>query len=252
MKQTARNIIIAVLALLLMFSLCSCAAEEAPPPEKTPPVLAATPSPEPETPLGRWLNRADIRYNMEYEDFNDYWCLLCDEYFGEDMHKLLDAISLCKNANYDIESYNKQLQKKRIDYKRQDSKDWHFEIVSHSEEALGEQACKNFSDELQSIHDLIYGVVSKSPYWSEYDWADFAESMGCDVENVKTIIDCYSAIADACSGVQVTSAVAIELTVKFSDGSTVTDSTTLYEINGEYVSTELIDAASLLIQLIYF
>lgn len=251
MKKTARNIITAVIALLLMFSLCSCAAET-PPAEETAPVLEATPSPEPETPLSRWLNRAETRYNMEYEDFNDYWCLLCDEYFGEDMHKLLDAISLCENANYDAESYNKQIQKKRIDYKRQDTKDWHFEIVSHSEEALGEQACKNFSDELQSIHDLIYSVVSKAPHWSEYDWADFAESMGCDVETVKSIIESYGAIADACNEVKVTSATAIELTVKFSDGSTVTDSTTLYEINGEYVSTELIDAASLLIQLIYF
>ena len=48
------------------------------------------------------------------------------------------------------------------------------------------------------------------------------------------------------------SAAEIELCVTFSDGTEITDSTSIYEIGGEYVSTELIDAASLLIQLIYF
>ena len=168
------------------------------------------------------------------------------------MHKLLDLISTCENATYSAESNKKQIEDKRSEYKKRGGKDWHFEITEHHEEALSEQACKNFSDELQSIHDLICAVVSKAPNWTEYNWTDFAESMGCDVETVKAIIEAYSAIAEACNEVEVTSAVAIELTVKFSDGSTVTDSTTLYEINGEYVSTELIDAASMLIQLIYF
>lgn len=245
-----RRILSLILALLLAFSLCACAAEEAPPEET--PAPTATPTPEPETNLTRWLSRAETRYNMDYEDFNDYWCLLCDEYFGDSMHTLLETVAACENANYDLEENNKQISDKRSEYKKQGGKDWNFEITEHSEEELSKQVCENFSDELQSLHDLICAVTDKAQCWSEYDWADFAQSMGCEVEDVKKIIDSYSAIAEACNEVEVTSAMAIELTVTFSDGNVLNDSTTLYEINGEYVSTELIDAASMLIQLIYF
>lgn len=248
MKQ---RILSFALALLLTLSLGACAAEEASPDEVSP-APTATPSPEPVTNLTRWLGRAEARYNMSYDDFNDYWCLLCDEYFGDDMHTLLDTIAACKNANYDLESNNSQIAEKRAEYKKRGGKNWSFEITEHSEEELGEQACKNFSDELKNVHDLICAVTDKAQNWPEYDWADFAQSMGCEVDDVKTIIDSYSAIAEACNEVEVTSALAIELTVTFSDGDSVSDSTTLYEINGEYVATELIDAASMLIQLIYF
>lgn len=252
MKQSARNIITVLLVLLLTFSLCSCEVKK-PPAEKTPaPTESIAPTPKPETALDRWLARAETRYNMKYDNFNDYWCLLCDEYFGDSMHTLLDTVSVCENANYDLKKNNEQIESKRSDYRRRSGKDWHFEITEHHEQALDDTACKNFSDELQSIHDLISAVTSKAPSWSDYDWAEFAQSMGCEVEQAKSIIDAYSAIAQACNEIKVSSALAIELTVKFSDGSTVTDSTTLYEINGEYVSTELIDSASMLIQLIYF
>ena len=252
MKQSARNIIIAFLVLLLTFSLCSCAIKT-PDVEETPaPTESIAPTPKPETALDRWLARAETRYNMKYDDFNDYWCLLCDEYFGDSMHTLLDTVSACENANYDLEKNSKQIESKRADYRRRSGKDWHFEITEHHEGALDDTVCQNFSDELQSIHDLISAVTSKAPNWSDYDWAEFAQSMGCEVAQAKSIIDAYSTIAQACNEIKVTSALAIELTVKFSDGSTVTDSTTLYEINGEYVSTELIDSASMLIQLIYF
>lgn len=245
-----RRIISLALALLLALSLGACAAEEAPSAET--PAPTATPTPEPETALTRWLSRAEARYNMNYDDFNGYWCLLCDEYFGDDMHTLLETISACENANYELEKNNKQISSKRSEYKKRGGKDWHFEISEHSEKKLDKQVCKNFSDELQSIHDLICAVTDKAQYWSEYDWADFAQSMGCEVKDVKKIIDSYSAIAEASNEVKVTSALEINLTVTFSNGETLNDSTTLYEIDGEYVSTELIDAASLLIQLIYF
>ena len=246
-----RRILSLALALLMAFSLGACAAEV--PPEETPaPTETPTPTPEPETALGRWLSRAEARYNMDYEDFSDYWCLLCDEYFGENMHTLLDTVSACEKANYDLEENNKQIETKRAEYKKRGGKDWSFEITEHTEEELSQQVCKNFSDELKSLHDLICSVTDKAQYWSEYDWADFAQSMGCEADSVKKIIDAYSAIAEACNEVEVTSALAINMTVTFSDGESVTDSTTLYEINGEYVSTELIDAASMLIQLIYF
>ncbi len=244
-----RRILSFALVLLMVFSLGACAAE-APPAETADPT--ATPTPKPETPLGRWLSRAEARYNMDYEDFSDYWCLLCDEYFGDSMHTLLDTVAACKNANYSLEENNKQIGEKRAEYKKRGGKDWSFEITEHTEEELSEQVCKNFSDELKSLHDLICSVTDKAQYWSDYDWADFAQSMGCEVDNVKKIIDAYSAIAEACNEVKVTSALEIDMTVTFSNGETVTDSTTLYEINGEYVSTELIDAASMLIQLIYF
>lgn len=244
-----RRILSFALVVLMVFSLSACAAEA---PSADTPEPTATPTPEPKTSLGRWLSRAEARYNMDYEDFSDYWCLLCDEYFGDSMHTLLDTVAACENANYDLEENNKQIDEKRAEYKKRGGKDWSFEITEHTEEELSEQVCKNFSDELKSLHDLICSVTDKAQYWSDYDWADFAQSMGCEVDSVKKIIDAYSAIAEACNEVKVTSALKIDMTVTFSNGETVTDSTTLYEINGEYVSTELIDAASMLIQLIYF
>lgn len=244
------QILLTVLTVLLIFSLCACTPSQ---PVKEPtPTVEATPTPKPDSALERWIFRAEDRYNMKYDNFNDYWCMLCDEYFGEDMHKLLDAVSACEKANYNLEENNRQISEKRAEYKKRGGRDWSFKISGCTVTPLDEKVCSNFSDELKSIHDIICGVTSKAPNWSDYDWADFAESMGCDVANVKSIIDAYSAIAEKCNEINVTSAAAVELTVEFSDGSSITDSTTLYEINGEYVSTELIDAASLLIQLIYF
>lgn len=245
-----RRILAAVLALILAFSLGACAAET-PPPEETP-TPTATPTPIPETNLGRWLSRAETRYNMKYDDFNAYWCLLCDEYFGEDMHTLLNGLAACENTAYSLDNQNKEIAAKRAEYEKRGGKDWSFKITEHTETPLGQQACVNFADELKSVHDLICALTDKAQYWSDYGWADFAQSLGCDVDTAKAIVNSYWVIASSCVDVEVTSAAAIELTVEFSDGSTVKDSTTLYEINGEYVSTELIDAASMLIQLIYF
>ena len=107
-------------------------------------------------------------------------------------------------------------------------------------------------DELQHLCELIRTVTDKASDWSEGEWADFASSLGCDEQSAKEIIGAYTEIAEKCDGVPVSSAAEIELCVTFSDGTEITDSTSIYEIRGEYVSTELIDAASLLIQLIYF
>lgn len=244
-----KRILTAALALLLMFGVCSCGIK---PELASPPPPTAEVSAEPLDNLGRWLERANERYNMSYDDFADYWCLMCDEYFGEDMLELLSLISSCENTAFDLGEENKQIADKRAEYKKLGGSDWRFEITNHSEQELDSTACANFSDELQHLSDLIRAVTVKAEAWSDSEWNDFAGSLGCDLDCAKAIIDDYRSIADNCAEVNVTAAKAIELTVSFSDGTELTDSTTLYEINGEYVSTELIDAASLLIQLIYF
>lgn len=243
-----KRILTAVLALLLVFGVCSCGIKS--PTESAPPTAAV--SAEPKDSLGRWLQRADDRYNMRYDDFSDYWCLMCDEYFGDYMRELLSLIASCENTAYDLSEQNKQITEKCTEYEKRGGADWSFEITTHSEEELNTAACANFSDELQHLYDLISAVTVKAETWSDGEWADFAESLGCELDCAKAIIDAYRAIAEKCDGVSVTSAKAIELTVTFSDGTELNDSTTLYEINGEYVCTELIDSASLLIQLIYF
>ena len=263
-----KRMISALLALMLCLCLCACNMPDWIPdwmyellPQPTPtPTLAVeaepeptpTPTPEPTDALGRWLWRADNRYNMRYEDFTGYWCLMCDEYFGDDMHDLLTLISSCENTSFKLDEENGKITEKRNEYKKLGGSDWSFEITSHTEEALGSTACANFSDELQRLNELISAVTAESETWSDSRWSSFAESLGCELDSAKAIIDCYRAIADKCSDVYVVSAQAIELTVSFSDGTLLTDSTTLYEIDGEYVCTELIDSAALLIQLIYF
>lgn len=249
-----KRILAAVLSLTLLFCLCSCdmptlnaKPEPTPTAEPTP-----TPTPEPADALGRWIERADARYNMRYEDFADYWCLTCDEYFGEDMHDLLRLISSCENTDFDIEEANEQIVDQRMEYLKRGGDNWGFEITSHTEETLDSTACVNFSDELQHLNEQISAVISKSETWSDSQWHDFADSLGCDLACARSIIEAYRAIAEKCGDVSVTSAMAIELNVTFSDGTELNDSTTLYEIDGEYVCTELIDSASLLIQLIYF
>lgn len=243
-----KRILTAALALLLVLCVCSCGVN---PPEETPPPTAEV-SAEPLDSLGRWLQRADERYNMRYEDFSEYWCLMCDEYFGDDMYKLLSLIASCENTAYDLSEQNEQISQKRSEYEKQGGSNWSFEITEHSETELDAAACANFSDELQHLNETISAVTTKAESWTDSEWADFAGSLGCDLYTAKAIIIAYSAIAEKCDGVSVSSAKAIELTVTFSDGTALNDSTTLYEINGECICTELIDCASLLIQLIYF
>ena len=245
-----KRIISVFLALSLVISLCAC--ETAPPPPEETPEPTRQLAFEPVGALGRWLQRAQDRYNLNYESFSDYWCLICDEYFGESMHTLLELIASCENTAYKLDEQNEQIIDKRMEYLKRGGDDWRFEITQHSEQALDDTACVNFSNELQHLCELIRTVTDKASDWSEGEWADFASSLGCDEQSAKEIIGAYTEIAEKCDGVPVSSAAEIELCVTFSDGTEITDSTSIYEIGGEYVSTELIDAASLLIQLIYF
>lgn len=240
-----KRIICALLGMLMLLSLCACEsngnAEPTPGPSATP---------KPLTELDRWAMHVVQRYNMDYESFTDYWSLICDGYFGEDLTELVETLSACENLKFSLEDYNGQIADKRAQYDKKYGADWHFEFVSCEAEALEERAKEDFAKEVQNLYDRISVLTNEAAQWGDSSWRYFAEDLGCDLETAKSIVALYEAMGEACNEVEVTEASAVTVTLGYGEEQTEYK-TWVYKVNGVYVAQEFIDNTLALINLIY-
>lgn len=240
-----KRIICALLGMAMLISLCACGNRAEPVASDAP-----TPEPKPVTALERWELRVERRYNMEYEDFAQYWSLICDERFGEILTELVEKLSACENLDFSLGDYNRQISDKRTEYNKQYGKNWHFELKNCETEPLEERANEDFSKELQNLHDSIAVLINEASVWSESSWSYFAEGLGCDADTAREIVSLYEQMADMCNEVQVSDAAKAVVSLSFGDGETAYE-TWIYKVDGEYVSQEFIDNTLALINLIY-
>lgn len=240
MKRT----ISALLGLLMLLSLCACGTQEA---EPTP---APTEKPKPVTALDRWESRVEQRYNMQYEDFAEYWSIICDDYYGSTLPELLRKLSDCENVAFSMEEYNLQIADKHAEYADKYGEDWHFELTGCETEPLETRANEDFSKELQVLYDRISVLTNEASLWSDSSWSYFAEGLGCDVQTAKEIVSLYEKMGEQCNEAEVSDAAKATVKLSFGSGETVYE-TWIYKVDNAYVSQELIDNSLALINLIY-
>ncbi|MDO4816116.1 MAG: hypothetical protein Q4A83_05875 [Bacillota bacterium] len=239
MKRT----VCALLALMLLFSLCACGNDATPEetPEATERILTET---------DKWAMHIVNRYNMDYEDFAEYWSLLCDNYFGEDFISLLNILSDCENVNFSMEEKNAEIADKRSEYEKEYGTDLRFEYKECVLEPLEDRANEDFAAELEGLYDSICVLTGEAAQWSDTSWNYFAEGLGCDTETAKQVVELYAAMGEKCHEATVEEASAATVILLYGDSETAYN-TWLYKVNGVYVSQSLIDNASALINLIY-
>ena len=234
-----KKILPLLLALLLALSACS-APEPAPSPSPTP-----TPPPTGGTKLWYW--RAQKRYNMEYESFDEYLSLMCDDFYGDSVETILRILPM---PDKDAE-----IKEKRAGYSEKYGSDWRYVISDRRETELDDDACTDFAAELEDICRRTEALTKAADTWSDAEWADFAAGIGCGTEDAKELVEAYAAMGNACRDAQVTRAVETEMSLSFSGSRTETlltsEKNTLYEVNGHYVSEMLIDLSYSIINLIY-
>lgn len=233
MKRTA----LLLIALLLILSACTPTAPQ--------------PTPEPTVvPTGGtelWYYRAQSRYNMAYEGFGEYLSLMCDEFYGGSVETILDILPQPDK--------DKEIAEKRAWYDEKYGSDWRYAILEKHETELGEKACSNFAAELNELCGRIEVLTAAAEAWSDTEWSDFAAGAGCGTDEAKRLVEAYAAMADACRDAQVTAALETEVVLSFSGSKTedlqTTETNTIYEVNGRYVSEMLIDISYGIINLIY-
>ena len=237
-----KKAVVLFLALLLCLSAAGCGLFA---PEPTPtPTASVEPTPTP-PPTGTefWKQNTLRRYNMEYEDFGEYWSLMCDAYFGNAVQRMLKVISFA-----DKEA---EIEEKRDEFFGKYGKDARYEIVSAKETELAEKYCTDFEKELAGLYEKARLFLTECEAWDEGAWSDFAERHGCSTEQAKELAAAYADIAEACRDKQIEKALSLEMTLKFSGGGKRTETVNLYVIDGYYVSEQLIDVTDMLLNLVY-
>ena len=238
-----KRIICALLTLMLALSLCACKPAEEPEP-------TAEPTPKPLTELDRWGLLTERRYNMDYADFGEYWGIICDNYFGDELTELLGIFSACENMSFTLEDYNKQIADKRAEYDKKYGEGWHFEYKECVKEPLEDRANEDFALELEKLYTQISVLTNEAAQWSDSSWGYFADDLGCTVETAKHVVELYTAMGEKCHEAAVTDAASVTVKLAYGD-SEAEYSTWLYKVNGSYVSQNLIDNSLALINLIY-
>ena len=87
--------------------------------------------------------------------------------------------------------------------------------------------------------------------WSEAQWAELAEGLGITTDKAHALAQIYSDMAAAVRDPKVTRAYELTLTLSFSGGGELTQSATVYELNGQFVSQDIIDVTFMVINFIY-
>lgn len=236
-----------LLALITAFTLCACQ-PAAPEPEPTT-AFEAVPTPTP-TPTGieLWRVNAEKRFNMEYGDFAEYWLMLGDGFFGGSAEKILSV--------FPFEEKNGEIEAARQERNEKYGSDWHYKISKMAFEELGEKACTDFEKELVKLAERMDIFTAAAENWSDEQWQDFADGLGCTVGEARILAEAYGEMAETCREAKVTSAKNINMTLEFegskTDGVlTRSESDTVYEINGDFASVMLLDSTAMLINLIY-
>lgn len=240
MKRT----VCALLALIMLFTLCACTNDESESPAKP------EASERPLTETDKWAMHIASRYNMDYEDFAEYWSLICDDYFGEDFISLLNILSDCENVDFSLEEKNAEIADRRSEYEKEYGKDWHFEYKECVTNPLEERANEDFALELEGLYDRICVLTNEAAQWSDTSWTYFAEGLGCDTDTAKQVVALYAAMGEKCHEATVEEASAVTVVLIYGGSETSYD-TWLYKVNGIYVSQALIDNTLALINLIY-
>lgn len=246
-----KKIICLALCLLMVLGLCACQSE----PEEEVAEPSPTVTAEPEG-MDKWLIDAQTKYNMDYSGFAEYWSLMTDRYFGENVEFIVNTVSAKEQAGYSLEEYNEQIDTMRSQYSSAYGTDWCFEIADYTEETLPDEANTDFAAELEEIYDSIAALTGEAESWSDLQWSQFAAGIGCDTETAKQLIDAYAAIGEACHSAQVSKGTQITMDIvltgkKAPSDNHISRTTCVYEVNGSIVSEELIDSTFALINLVY-
>lgn len=223
------------LALSAMLAL-TCACQKAPAPEPTA-------EPVPTGGLELWLYRAQERYNMKYDGFAGYLEMLCDDVYSDSVRAMLDILPMPE--------MDAEVSAKRAEFAEKYGKSWSYEISGVQQTELSGKTCENFAAELRTLSERISVFPNEAKGWSEAQWAEFAGSLGVSESDARALADIYSAMAAAVADPDVTRALDLELTLTFSDGSKRTEHSTVYEVNGRFVSQDIIDVTGMVINFIY-
>jgi len=251
MKKVKKILSLILLALLV---LCSTACESAAEPE----ISAApteTPEPKPEG-YELWLDTEERRFSMEYDTLAEYWSLLTDEYYGEDIFTVINILASAENSGLDAESYKAEIASKRAEFAESYGADWHYSISDSSFAELPETVCENFAAELQKLYESARVLTAAAEKWTAAELAEFASSLGCSTENAEKLIAAYAAIGEKCGDAEVQSARDTVLTLEVTGGGLTEpvyrqESVRVYELDGFFVSEALIDASITLLNLVY-
>lgn len=191
-----------------------------------------------------WRERILARSNMEYEGLAGYWGAMTDGYFGELVEtalKLEPAVT---------QQYDDMIAQKRAEYAERYGSDWRFELIEAGYAALDEKACRDFEGELEDIYEKSLVLSEAVSTWGDYDWQLFASSHGCTVDEARAAVDALCAIGEKCGEAAVSAA--FDVSLRFSlKGAELEESYTVYDLDGYFVSEELIDSTVTLINIAY-
>lgn len=237
-----KRILSVITALILLLSLCSCEFTIASP-EPTMPEATLEPDP---VGLDLWVRRAEARFNMEYEDFADYWSMMCDGFYGESVYVLLSVTDLAENEA--------EVAAKRVEYDNKYGADWHYDIADYSSEPLSERTCESFNKELIDLADKADILVNEVRDWTEAEWTDFADYHGCDVDTAQKLVAECAKMSSTLRSAEVTEAYELTLNIEFTSSKSGTlktqETDTVYLVSGEYVFEMLLDYSTALLNLL--
>lgn len=226
----------------LVLGLCACGGQTEPPQPQPTPTPSATPAP---TGLALWKTHAEQRFNMDYLSFADYWSLMCDELYGDSVRTVLSVLSFPEK--------DAEIAEKRAEFNEKYGADWHYEIKNCTETALSTRDCENFAAELKELADRADIIVAETEAMGDAEWQAFAESRTCSVEAAKKLTGAYKSIADLCRSAEVTDARELSMELSFTGSSAEpmmrTETDCVYEVNGIYVSEQLLDYTLALLNL---
>ena len=236
-----KRVVSILISLILILSLCGCelyGSDPVPSPE-------VTLEPEP-VGVGVWIANAEARFNMEYDDFGEYWSMMCDGFYGQSVYVLLSVMDLAENEA--------EIVAKRLEYEEKYGLNWHYEIKDYTSTPLSERGCENFKNELTELADRADIFVNAAAGWGKAEWKDFAAFHGCSVDTAqKLILEC-AVMSGLLRSAEVTEALELELNIEFSSGKsgtlTTSEKDTVYLVNGEYVSGMLLDYSTALFNLL--
>lgn len=236
-----KRLFLIFLSLISVFSLCGCQLGSSEPASL--PEVTLEPIPEG---VGVWIANAEDRFNMEYDDFSEYWSMMCDGFYGQSVFVLLSVIDLADNEA--------QIVSKRLEYEEKYGPNWRYDIKDYTSAPLPERSCENFKAELAELADRADIFVNAASGWGEREWKDFADCHGCTTDTAqKLILEC-AAMSGLLRSAEVTEALELELNIEFSSGKsgtlTTSERDTVYLVNGEYVSEMLLDYSTALFNLL--
>lgn len=180
---------------------------------------------------------------MHYEGFAGYLEALCDGVYSGSIRAMLDILPMPQ--------MDAQVDAKRAELAEKYGEGWRYEISGVKKTELSAQQCENFAAELRDLAERISVFPNEAAAWSEAQWSELAEGLGITTDKAHALAQIYSDMAAAVSEPKVTRAYELTLTLSFSGGGELTQSAAVYELNGQFVSQDVIDVTCMVINFIY-